>query len=75
MDLDKDPTLRYDSWFTIGAEDNYMNSVTPFIVVFDEFERAMPSEQKMGRGLSHRTSGRRWQLRKRDSVDAAHFNR
>ena len=39
MDLDKDPTLRYDSWFTIGAEDNYMNSVTPFIVVFDEFER------------------------------------
>jgi hypothetical protein len=39
MDLEKDPTLRFDSWFTIGAEDNYMNSVTPFIVVFDEFEK------------------------------------
>lgn len=38
MDIDKDPTLRFDSWFTIGADDNYMNSVTPFIVVFDDFE-------------------------------------
>jgi hypothetical protein len=38
MDIDKDPTLRFDSWFTIGADDNYMNSVTPFIVEFGEFE-------------------------------------
>ena len=34
-------TLLYDSWVTIGAEDNYMNSVSGFImedalVVFDE---------------------------------------
>jgi hypothetical protein len=39
MDVDKDPTLRFDSWFTIGADDNYMNSVTPFIVEFGEFEK------------------------------------
>lgn len=39
MDIDRDPTLRFDSWFTIGADDNYMNSVTPFIVEFGEFEK------------------------------------
>ena len=40
-DATQDETLLYDSWVTIGAEDNYMNSVSGFImedalVVFDE---------------------------------------
>lgn len=40
-DATQDETLLYDSWVTIGAEDNYMNSVSGFImedalVVFDQ---------------------------------------
>ena len=27
-----DETLLYDSWVTIGAEDNYMNAVSGFIM-------------------------------------------
>lgn len=30
MDLANDPKLKYDSWFTIGFEDNYNNTLTPF---------------------------------------------
>ena len=40
-DATQDESLLYDSWVTIGAEDNYMNSVSGFImedalVAFDE---------------------------------------
>ena len=31
-DAIQDETLLYDSWVTIGAEDNYMNSVSGFIM-------------------------------------------
>ncbi|MDP4826896.1 MAG: hypothetical protein NWR73_04365 [Flavobacteriales bacterium] len=30
FDLANDPKLKYDSWFTIGLEDNYNNTLTPF---------------------------------------------
>ena len=36
-DTTKDPTLLYDSWVTIGAEDNYMNAVSGFIMNFESF--------------------------------------
>ena len=32
-----DTTLLYDSWVTIGAEDNYMNFVSGFIMDFESF--------------------------------------
>lgn len=31
FDLQNEPLLHFDSWFTIGATDNYMNYVTPFM--------------------------------------------
>lgn len=31
FDLQNEPLLHFDSWFTIGAVDNYMNYVTPFL--------------------------------------------
>lgn len=40
-DVENDPTLAYDSWVTIGLDDNYMNSVTAFppeTTYFDAFE-------------------------------------
>ena len=42
-DTTQDETLLYDSWVTIGAEDNYMNAVSGFIMedalaVFDKGE-------------------------------------
>jgi len=39
--VDKDPTLAYDSWVTIGYEDNYMNEVIAFppeTSMFQNFE-------------------------------------
>ena len=36
-DTTTDPTLLYDSWVTIGAEDNYMNAVSGFIMDFESF--------------------------------------
>ncbi len=30
--------LAYDSWVTIGYEDNYMNALTAFLMDFSEFE-------------------------------------
>ena len=35
-DVEKDEALRYDSWFTIGATDNYQNSVAAFPPAFEE---------------------------------------
>jgi len=32
-----DETLKYDSWVTIGFEDNYMNALTGFMIDFSEF--------------------------------------
>jgi len=40
-DIQNDATLAYDSWVTIGLEDNYMNSLTAFppeTTFFDAFE-------------------------------------
>jgi len=40
-DVENDATLAYDSWVTIGLEDNYMNSLTAFppeTTFFDAFE-------------------------------------
>lgn len=31
--------LKYDSWVTIGYEDNYMNALTAFLMDFSEFEQ------------------------------------
>ncbi len=36
-DVENDATLAYDSWVTIGAEDNYMNAVSGFIMNFESF--------------------------------------
>ena len=41
-DVENDATLAYDSWVTIGLEDNYMNSLTAFppeTTFFDAFEK------------------------------------
>ena len=41
-DVENDATLAYDSWVTIGLEDNYMNSLTAFppeTTFFDPFEK------------------------------------
>jgi len=37
-DVSVNPELAYDSWVTIGAEDNYMNALSGFIMEFGEFE-------------------------------------
>jgi hypothetical protein len=37
-DISVNPELAYDSWVTIGAEDNYMNALSGFIMEFGEFE-------------------------------------
>ena len=36
-DTMSDEALLYDSWVTIGAEDNYMNAVSGFIMDFESF--------------------------------------
>lgn len=41
-DVENDATLAFDSWVTIGLEDNYMNSLTAFppdTKFFEEFEK------------------------------------
>jgi hypothetical protein len=35
-----EPTVRFDSWLTIGAMDNYDNETTNFLLKTDEFENA-----------------------------------
>lgn len=35
----QDASLLYDSWVTIGAEDNYMNAVSGFIMDFTSFDQ------------------------------------
>jgi hypothetical protein len=35
----EDPLVRYDSWLTIGAEDNYGNGTTNFLLLTEEFEK------------------------------------
>lgn len=37
-DVQTVPGLKYDSWVTIGYEDNYMNALTAFLMDFTEFE-------------------------------------
>lgn len=37
-DVQSIPELKYDSWVTIGYEDNYMNALTAFLMDFSEFE-------------------------------------
>jgi len=37
-DMSVNPELAYDSWVTIGSEDNYMNALSGFIMEFGEFE-------------------------------------
>ena len=39
FDLQNDASLAYDSWVTIGLEDNYMNSLTGFLMDFNSFEQ------------------------------------
>ena len=63
-DTTLDETLLYDSWVTIGAEDNYMNAVSGFIMedalaVFDQGNELATNE---AHGLSHLTSVRRLQV-------------
>jgi hypothetical protein len=35
----ENPMVKYDSWLTIGAEDNYDNFTTNFLLNLDEFEK------------------------------------
>ena len=37
-DMTVAPELVYDSWVTIGLEDNYMNTLSGFVMDFNEFE-------------------------------------
>jgi hypothetical protein len=37
-DVQSIEALQYDSWVTIGYEDNYMNALTAFLMDFSEFE-------------------------------------
>jgi hypothetical protein len=47
-DLQNDNKLKYDSWFTIGSEDNYMNRLTGFLVDFAAFESGQTFETNNG---------------------------
>jgi hypothetical protein len=38
--IESTPTLKYDSWVTIGSIDNYDNNVNILNVSFDEFEKS-----------------------------------
>jgi hypothetical protein len=38
FDIQNDAALAFDSWVTIGLEDNYMNSLTGFLVDLSDFE-------------------------------------
>lgn len=37
--VQSEPGLPFDSWVTIGYEDNYMNALTAFLMDFTEFEK------------------------------------
>lgn len=37
-EVSENPTLKYDSWLTIGAEDNYENNVNVLSVELEDFE-------------------------------------
>ena len=37
-DISVNPELAFDSWVTIGSEDNYMNALSGFIMEFGSFE-------------------------------------
>jgi len=37
--VQSEPGLKYDSWVTIGFEDNYMNALTAFLMDFSGFEK------------------------------------
>ena len=39
-DMSVNPELAFDSWVTIGSEDNYMNALSGFIMEFGTFETA-----------------------------------
>ncbi|MDG2311814.1 MAG: hypothetical protein P8L64_05445, partial [Flavobacteriales bacterium] len=39
-DISVNSELAYDSWVTIGSEDNYMNALSGFIMEFGDFETA-----------------------------------
>lgn len=49
-DVEQDRSLRYDSWFTIGKSDNYLNKVSSFPpdLSFDEFEAGGAFETNNG---------------------------
>jgi hypothetical protein len=49
-DVENDRTLRYDSWFTIGKSDNYLNKVASFPpdLSFDTFESGGNFESNNG---------------------------
>jgi hypothetical protein len=53
FDAQNDPTLLYDSWFTIGLEDNYRNYVMPFQVDSVQFK-------KFEQGQDFFTDGSAW---------------
>ena len=38
FDMQNDAALAFDSWVTIGLEDNYMNSLTGFLIDLTDFE-------------------------------------
>lgn len=47
-DLKNDPKLAFDSWVTIGLEDNYNNAVTGFLVDLSSFEAGNALESDNG---------------------------
>ena len=48
FDVENDAVLAYDSWVTIGLEDNYMNSLTGFLMEFTDFEAGKALETDNG---------------------------
>lgn len=48
FDVENDATLGFDSWVTIGLEDNYMNSLTGFLMEFSAFEQGNALETDNG---------------------------
>lgn len=46
--VDNDPNMKYDSWVTIGAEDNYGNALTGFLIDMTEFEKGGPIQTTDG---------------------------
>tara|TARA_B100000768_G_scaffold141278_1_gene132902 strand:- start:262 stop:870 length:609 start_codon:yes stop_codon:yes gene_type:complete len=48
FDVENDATLAFDTWVTIGLEDNYMNSLTGFLMDFTEFEKGNALETENG---------------------------